>query len=522
MNSTKAIIKLKEGGSTYREIIAITRCSSSTVSKTLKAVKERGMTYAELEDKDDETVNQLLFDPQKRVCEHHFPDWSTIDGKLKEKGVNLSLAWDEYIRDCAQASLKGYQYSQFCNLYNKWKKQHGGSSKTKKHNSYTPARLLEVDWAADRPYYIDFTSGEIVYAWAFVACLPYSQRLYVEAFNDMTQRSWTSAHINTFSYNKGTTTLITPDNCKTAVQKPDYYDPLINKDYARLAEHYGCAILPARPVTPSDKGSVENTVKFIETWVIAYLRNERFFSLGELNVAIRKRVDELNSQPFQGFNESRNDLFEKGEYHLLQPLPVHPFELCEWKRSKVNIDYCIQVERQRYSVPYRLVGEYVDVRIGSKSVEIFQDNTRITSHPRLFGRFNQSSIIEEHMPKEHRLYTEEWNPERIKKWAASIGVSCLGVIESILSSKPHPAMAYRSCLGVLGYAKSKGNVYLEELCKTALATSSNPSYKQIKMLSKRSQKDVTQQETPPQSQPQNIGDSGFTRTPDNFKLEGLL
>lgn len=517
MENAKEIIRLKEGGSRYREIAAIVRCSQSTVSKTIKAAKEKSIAYEELADKDDKTVRQLLFGPQERVSDYYLPDWEQIDEKLKQKRVNLSLVWDEYIRSCEQAELKGYQYSQFSKLYNDWRREHGKPQGLTRRINHNPARLLEVDWAADRPSYINFTSGEVFRAWVFVACLPYSQRLYVEAFDDMSTRSWIQAHINVFEYNKGVTALVTPDNCKTAVQKPDYYDPIINKDYDQLAAHYGCSILPTRPYRPTDKASTENSVKFVETWVIAYLRDERFFSLGELNAAIRERVCVLNSQPLKSFDYSRNDVFEKEEQQLLLPLPEHAFELCEWRRSKVNIDYCIQVLRQKYSVPYRFVGQYVDVKINSHTIEIFQEGERICSHARLFGRFNQSSIIEEHMPDEHKLYAEEWNPERIKKWASSVGVSCLSVIESILNSKPHPAMAYRSCLGILGYAKRKGNAYLEELCRVALATSSNPSYKQVKMLAKQPSESLGQSAT--KTSPTSIGDGGLTRDAANFRLE---
>ncbi len=520
MVNVKEVLRLKEGGATYREIALILKCSQTTVSKTVKAAKEKCVTSSELAGTDDETACQLLFGPRKRESEYYLPNWVQVEKKLKTNGVNLALVWDEYTRECEQARLKGYQYSQFANLFSTWKKKHGSPTVLTKRIVHKPAYLLEVDWAADRPEYIDFTTGEVMQAWAFVACLPFSQRLYVKAFSDMSTRSWIEAHINTFAYNKGVTMLITPDNCKTAVQKPDYYDPYINKDYARLASHYGCSILPARPSRPKDKASGENTVKFIETWVIAYLRNERFFSIGELNAAIKKRVDALNSQPFQGLDYSRNDVYEQEERHLLIPLPHEIFELAEWRKSKVGIDYCIQVERQKYSVPYRYVGEYVDVRLTARTLEIFKEGERICSHARLFGRFNQSSITEDHMPDEHRLYAEEWNPDRLKKWAASVGPSCFVVIEAVLHSKPHPALTYRSCLGILSYARDKGSAYLEELCKTALATSKNPSYKQIKMLAKKPKN--TGVEPTEQGAAMSIGDIGLTRDASSFRLDDIL
>jgi transposase len=519
MANEKEIIRLKEGGLSFREIGSILHCSQSTVSKTLKAAKGKDLTYEKLAEMDDKTVHQLLFGTQERSSEYHLPDFAEIDEKLGTKGVNLSLAWDEYIRICEYSNLKGYQYSQFAKLYSDWRKLHGKPSDLTRRIKHKPGRLIEVDWCGLQSEYIEFTSGEIISPYVFVACLPFSQRLYVEAFDDMSTRSWIQAHINTFAYYKGVSALITPDNCKTAVQTPDYYDPLINKDYGQLADHYGCAILPARPAVPKDKASGENSVKYVETWVIAYLRNERFFSLGELNAAFRDRVNFLNAKPFQGFDHSRDDVFYADELPLLQPLPHEPFELCEWKRSKVNIDYCIQVERQKYSVPYHLIGEYVDVRVASRALEIFKDGERICSHPRLFGRFNQSSIREEHMPEEHRLASEEWNPERLKKWASSVGVSCLGVIEAILASKPHPALTYRSCLGVLSIARTEGNAVLEDLCKTALATSSAPSYKQVKMLAKKNAGAKNNPTSFAHQSSNSIGDSGLTRSPDNFRLD---
>jgi transposase len=333
------------------------------------------------------------------------------------------------------------------------------------------------------------------------------------------QESWTSAHIHAFAYNKGITELVTPDNCKTGVVKPDYYDPEINRDYADLAAHYNIAILPARPYRPKDKGSTENSVKFVETWVIAYLRNRRFFSLTELNAAIFTRIDELNSQNFQGLDYSRNDVFLSEELPTLSPLPDKVFERSEWRVSKVGVDYCIQVERQRYSVPYRLIGQSVDVRMTKSTIEIFKNKERICSHARLSGRFNQCSVSEEHMPEAHKLYAEEWNPDRFKKWAASIGPSCLSVIDAILSSKPHPALTYRSCLGVLGFARSKGNTFLEDICKRACATSKNPSYAQIKMLAKGTEAKQTAAKSAPQFDDAGIGNTGLVRGSDYYRLD---
>jgi transposase len=521
MYKHKEIIRLHEGGERQREISQIVHCSLRDVSKTLKASKRLGIAYEDLANYDEATVRQILFDPVSKVSDYYQPDFVRVDGELRVKGVNMALLWDEYARSCAAAGLKGYQYSQFCNLYNQWRKENGAGPTLTMRVSHVAGRLLEVDWAGTKAEYIDFTSGQVCAVPVFVGCLPFSQRIYVEAFADMTQRSWALAHVHNIAYNKGVTALIRPDNCKTGVVRADYFDPTINKDYAELAEHYGCAILPARPLKAKDKPSVENSVKFVETWVIAYLRDERFFSLGELNAAIFRRTAELNAQPFKGQTCSRDDVFWTEEHPSLAPLPATCFEPAEWKTAKVQMDYCIQVMRQRYSVPHRLVGQHVDVRVTDSGIEVFKEGRRICSHLRLCGRFNQCSIQEEHMPEAHKLYAEEWNPKRFKEWAASVGPSCLAVIDSILSSKPHPAQTYRACMGVMSFAKNKGNSFLEEICRTATSMSANPSYKQIKMLAAASSApagDASAIHLDNRRQ-QSIGDAGMVRGAAYYRVE---
>jgi transposase len=518
MQKHKEIIRLAEGGEKQREISRIVHCSLRTVGGTLKAAKRLGIGYKDLADLDDATVRQILFDPVARVSNYYQPDFAEVTQELTKKGVNLALLWDEYSRTCAAAGLRGYQYSQYCNLYRQWRKENGPGPSAAMRIHHSAGRLHEVDWAGTKAEYTNFTTGEVIGASVFVGCLPYSQRIYAEAFDDMAQRSWTEAHIHNFNYNKGVTALVTPDNCKTAVVKPDYFDPTVNKDYAALAEHYGCAILPARPVRPTDKPSTENSVKFVETWVIAYLRRERFFSLAELNTAILKRVAELNAQPLKGAGHSRDDVFWAEEHPNLIPLPGHAFEPSEWRTSKVQMDYCIQVMRQRYSVPHRLVGQSVDVRITTSAIEVFQGGERICSHARLYGRFNQCSIHEEHMPEAHKLYAEEWNPERFRRWASSVGPATLRVIESVLASKPHPAQTYRACMGVMGYARTKGNSFLEDICCTATAVTDSPSYKQIKMLAQAAATPKRSAEGQPGEGQQSIGGLGMVRGADYYRV----
>ena len=228
---------------------------------------------------------------------------------------------------------------------------------------------------------------------------------------------------------------------------------------------------------PNAEGSVGN----ISTWITAALRNEQFFSLAELNAAIRVKLDKFNDNLFQKKEGSRRGLFLGEELSLLTPLPATRFELCDWKTATVQFNYHIAVEKMYYSVPYQYIRNKVDVRVTESIVEIFIKHNRIASHRRLYGRPGQYSTITEHMPEDHQKYLE-WNGDRFRKWAAQVGVNTNEVINSILTSGRVEQQSYRSCMGLLKLAEKYSPVKLEAACKKALGYSSSPSYKSIKNL----------------------------------------
>jgi len=195
VSKIREIVRLSAGGVSQREISAVLRCSLATVSKTLKAARAKGIGWKELAGESEETARQLLFGPVERASGYSQPDFAWVERQLKRDGVNLSLLWDEYTRSCAAAGVKGYQYSQYCDLYARWRKEHGLQA-ARMRVKHVPGRLAEVDWAGARAEYVDRTTGEVCRPWVFVGCLPFSQKLHVEAFDDMKQPSWIRAHIS--------------------------------------------------------------------------------------------------------------------------------------------------------------------------------------------------------------------------------------------------------------------------------------------------------------------------------------
>jgi transposase len=256
------------------------------------------------------------------------------------------------------------------------------------------------------------------------------------------------------------------DNLKSGVTKACFYEPAVNRTYADMAEHYGTAVVPARPWKPRDKAKVEVAVQIAERWIAARLRNQRFFSLSELNAAISVLLDRLNDRVTRHLGASRRELFAQIERAALKPLPAELYVFSEWKQCTVGLDYHVEVGKHYYSAPHGLLREKVWVRLTARTVEIFHQGQRVAAHVRTSGN-RQHTTIPDHMPASHRRHSE-WSPERLKIWAGKIGPNTATLIEVILRDRSHPEQGFRSCLGIMRLAKPHGPEALEAACERAL------------------------------------------------------
>ena len=262
----------------------------------------------------------------------------------------------------------------------------------------------------------------------------------------------------------------TPADVRSCIYRRLPFAPLYNAE--------PCAGI-FRAHTPKDKPNAEGTVGNISTWITAAIRDEQFFSLAELNCAIRGKLEQFNQKLFQKKEGSRQSLFLEEEKPVLLPLPTNRFELSDWKTATVQFNYHISVDGMLYSVPYEYIKKKVDVKITDTTIEIFYNHNRIASHRRLKGRSGQYSTIIEHMPEDHQKYLE-WNGDRFRKWAEGIGINTYTVINAILTSKRVEQQAYRSCMGLLKLTEKYSDSLLEAACEKALSYTSSPSYKSIK------------------------------------------
>lgn len=475
MTKYREILRLKSLNFSDRNIALSCSCSRNTVSKIVKRANELDISWPVEDRMTDSVIEETLFPQTKTNTIKRTPDFSYIRKELLKNGVSKKLLWAEYMEDCRLNNEEPLMYSQFCYYI----QQDEQKRRATMHINRKPGEQVEVDWAGDPAHIIDPDTGEITDAYIFVGAMTYSQYAYVEAFINEKQQAWITAHIHMYEFFGGVAKILVPDNCKTAVvHNGGWYNQQVNTIYHEMAEHYGTAIIPARVRAPKDKPNAEGSVGNISTWITAALRNEQFFSLTELNRAIREKLKAYNANLFQKKEGSRFSLFHDEELPLLASLPATPYELAEWKQATVQFNYHISIDGMLYSIPYEYIKRKVDVRVTDKTIEVFYNHNRISSHRRLFGRKGQYSTILEHMPEDHQKYLE-WNGDRFRKWAERIGTNTYRVTNAILTSKRVEQQSYKSCMGLLKLADKYSVERLEAACEKALTYTATPSYKSI-------------------------------------------
>jgi transposase len=309
-----------------------------------------------------------------------------------------------------------------------------------------------VDYAGATIPVHDPQSGAVHPAAVFVAVLGTSSYTFAEATSGQDLRSWIGSHMRAFEFFGGVVEVVVPDNLKSAVTHPSYYEPDLNPTYRDLGEHYGVAIIPARPYRARDKAKAEVGVQVVQRWIVAALRKRKFFSRDEVNQAIAELLVRLNERPFRKREGSRASLFAQLDQPALKPLPATRYQFGQWKTAGVNIDYHIEVERHYYSVPYALVHQVVDVHLTAETLEVLHRGVRVASHVRSYEP-GKATTLTAHMPKSHQKYLGR-TPSRLIEDAQQIGPYTDQLVVAILAAKRHPEMGYRSCLGILRLAKT--------------------------------------------------------------------
>jgi len=517
MVNYREILRLNSLGYTQRQIAASAHSSRNTIREVLDAASKAGIEWP----LDEAVTNEVLlaiFYPGRLTSDNprKEPDYSTIHKELAKPGVNLSLLWSEYCEACYANGNTPYMYSQFCDKYRHWAR----ITKATMRIRHKPGDVMQVDWAGNTIPIQDPFTGDITEAYLFVAVLPCSCYVYAEACEDMTSGKWLSCHAHAYSYFGGVARLLLPDNLKTGVIKNTRYETILNRSYQELAEYYDTAIVPARVYHPKDKSLVEGSVKYASTWIIAALRNHRFFSITEVKKAVSEKLVELNHFPFKKREGNRHSAYYDEERDFMKPLPFTPYEPAVWSTAKLPQDYLISDGKNKYSVPFDLIGEDVDIRLTEKTVEVFFHGSRVSSHPRSAIQLREPVVRFEHMPLAHQKYLS-YSAEEFQAWAQSIGEHTSEVIKLFLAAGREPEQGYKSCASLTKLADRYSHERLEKACERVLLYSNSPTIRNISTILKNGQDKIKTSQTPKlEASPESSKRYGITRGADYFRKGG--
>lgn len=462
MRKIKDVLRLRAAGYSARRIADSLGLGRTSARNYLERAEKAGLSWPDVAYLDEDTLEHRLFGREARPEGHRFvePDWAEVNQELKRPGVTLLLLWEEYR---ARHPGDGYAYSAYCQHYRAWVKRLSPSMRQR----HVAGEKMFVDYSGVRMEVTDPATGTRRPVELFVAVLGASNYTYAEASWSQTLPDWIGAHVRAFEFFGGAPALIVSDNLKSAVVRACFHEPGVNRSYTDLARHYQTAILPARPYKPKDKAKAEGGVLLVQRWIVARLRNRVFFSLEELNAAIREALTRLNARVSRHLGASRQQLFEQLDQPALIPLPPTRHIHAAWQKVTVGADYHIRILDHYYSVPYSLARAALWVRITASSIEAFQGGNRVASHQRAGPQDGRDTTVKAHMPAKHRHYAD-MTAEKVRTDAQTVGPNVVTLVEVILRNKPRPEQGIRACVGILRLKHGCGPERLDAACARAL------------------------------------------------------
>lgn len=266
-----------------------------------------------------------------------------------------------------------------------------------------PGHVAQVDFGEVGRLW-DSYSRTFRRAFVFVMVLGYSRHMFAKIVFDQKIETWLRLHVEAFEHFGGVPQTVVPDNLKSAVIRAAFdvrQEPTLNQSYRELGRHFGFTIDPTPPYSPQKKGKVENGVRYVKRNYIATLGTAR--DRDPINDELMRWVMEIAGKRCHG-TTFRQPLehFLAEERDLLLPMPERRWEPRSWHQSTVHRDACIVVAKSRYSVPWRLVGKKLRVRLTATSVQAYWENARVATHKRVAP--GEKSINLKHLPEQRAEY----------------------------------------------------------------------------------------------------------------------
>jgi len=458
MNKVREVLRLHfQLGLSARQSAKATNTKRSTALEYCNRFERISLKIDEFLNLSEQKQEELLFFKKSVTTKTSkpLPDLQLIHNELKnakKTKVTLALLHQEY----KEQHPDGYGYTQFREHYIRYTKKLNPSMR----QIHLPGDKVFVDYSGLTMPIVNVKTGEIGKAQIFVAVLGASGYTFVHATLSQKKEDFVLSHTLAYEFFGGAPRIVVPDNLKSAITYNNKKGVVVNETYADLARHYNMVVEPARPYKPKDKAKAEQGVLGIQRWILASLRNRTFFSVDELNDAISTLIDKYNNKIVKRYDKSRTELYEELDKPYLQQLPANAYVYREFKIATVNQNYHIMLEKCEYSVPFKYLKQKVEVRHSYRTVEIYHKNSLIATHPKLYRKY-EASTLKEHMPKNHQYQYEKMNPKRLSGWAAAIGTNATEFVKKVFETVEHPPNAYSKIIAILSLAKIYGKQELE-------------------------------------------------------------
>lgn len=436
------------------------KISKGTVINTMKRFSKSGLPWPLPEEVTDSTLEARLYPTKTHlVPDPDLPGITYLEEELAKKHVTLQCLYDEYCSTATSPVSRAGFYRYFNRV---------SIPSPSMPIDHRGGDLIYVDYSGDGIFYTDPKTGIRKDLDLFCCCWGLSSFSFADATETQKKRDFCQSHVRAFRYFGVCSHGLVPDNLKSAVTKPDPFDPQINPLYEELGKHYGIVILPARIRKPKDKAKVESAVLHMQQFILARLRNRQFFSLNEVNEAIIALLEEFNDRPMKDYgHQTRRERFERLDKPYAQALPEEPFRINDIKHNVlVGKNYHLRYKDHYYSVPFEYVGKRVIVRHCGGMVEVFHDGqllTRHLYHVRPYGYCTRN----EHMPKEHQ-FVKGLTPGWIIAQAAKIGDNTVNAIGTVMRRSEHVQQGFNAALGILSLAKVYTPERLEAACSRCI------------------------------------------------------
>ncbi len=502
------LIDLKLKGTSNRKIAELLRIGRNTVNRYVALLETLG-SYEELAGLDEADLNHLLTSKSEKSKSRYqsLADWFPHFYKeLKKPGCTLQALWIDY----KNQHPDGYQYTQFAYHYSQWVNRVNASQKL----THRAGQKTFFDFAGKPLYYFDRSSGRHNPAQVWVAILPCSQYIYVQALESQNTEDIVTAVVDTVEYFGGVTQALIPDNMKAIVTQANRYEPVLTKTFKDLAVHYNVVIDPARPYQPQDKALVENAVHLVYQHIYYPISNMQFFSVDELNKSgIFPRLDSLNERMFSQVNYSRRELFMTVEKPHLQPLPASRYQIKQFRQAKVQKMGCVLLyeDKHYYGVPYRYIGQKVELRYNRRTVEIYHHHKRLWSYKRdrTPGGYTIAGQLRSQQEKKHMV----WDHDYFYRKARRIGPYTGQYVSKLIRQYDYVDMGCKQAMGIIHLIKQYDRQRVEKACRVGLAASWY-TYRNIhNMLVNK----MEQQELPFDQQTTHIPDHHNVRGPSTYE-----